>query len=334
MNRNALFIFFISALLLCIHACQERDRQAVAIVASDTLTYVAQIDQSQLLITEVSVKGIISLQKIIVYTTIKNAGSSSVKINPMLAELHCRNETRSTPVTSSSTADHLAPNESAALTFEFDPVQSGFLYQQSGLRGDLDKSYTLIIHALAGDNEMISKEIFLKTDSLNLTASIDSFGIADRIKPFIIADVTDDIEEKLNAAITAVNLTVPHEGLRISDNEILSKGFWIKFTAIHKQDTLFVKLRMVNQSSQVVGISVPSFELSIQERTIQLVNPHKNEKLILRNGDRGETMLKFPVPLLDGYVLNMNGVRFEGNGEPVIGQSLIFRPLMLTTKTP
>jgi hypothetical protein len=323
MNTGAGLILTI--ITLCCLSCNERRAESAVVDVSDTVTY--QTHESgggDLTISELSSVGIISLQKISLRAVIKNTGTAVAEIKPEMAELHCMNETRSTPVLVKSTMNNLSPNESAELMLEFEPMSSGLLFQQCGLRGDLEKSYRLTLPASI-DGRSVNKKILLITDSLSLAAAVNSFGIADNIIPFRITEVIDNDSQK--SEIQQVHSTDDHEGLRVSDNEILNHGFWMKVLSVHKHDTLYVKLRMVNQSLQRILISMPAFKVHVSDRAISPAGVFEKQDIELRNGGRAEITLKFLLKSVDAYSLTTDAIRFDGSKQRVVGSAVMFRSI-------
>jgi hypothetical protein len=328
--KRIVFFLFTAIPFTCIFSCKVKTADTTVAKASDTLIYSPSYDDkdSPLQVTEISVLGIASSQKILVHAILRNEGTETLSVDPGLLELTCMNETRSSPVYPNTDITQLDPDETASVDFTFEPVKSRYLFQQSGLRGDLDRKYTLFIGALNADNTPIRKQIILDTDSIILNKAISRYGLTTQVTPFILSEISDQATNGMKT--TPALLANGHKGLQVTDNEILNKGLWLKFATLHRNDTLFMKIRMVNQTSSEIAIPVYALTLTSLNQVIEPVELPENPNIKIKNGSREELNLKFPVGILNSYSLDLSGITVEGTQTSVINYSVTFKPMSLT----
>jgi hypothetical protein len=297
--------FIITAFIFTgfLHSCKnEIVENAVSI--SDTLYFKTGIDNNgPLAISMIRCLGKFSDQRILLEAIIQNNSDHTIHISPERWELQCKEGNRSVPVRSGlrSASGELANGKSDTVILLYEPVHSRQLYQQTGLRGDLDLAYDLRINIA----ENIDQLVRLEADLASHEQSISKFGIRATTTPFVLSGLS---HEELQQTFTKIKTEGASKTL-LSGNEILSKGFWTKFSVFHKHDTLFMSIRIVNQTSSAVSIDMNELSLIAEGAVIQPVFSG-DSKIELRNGSRGEVNISFPVKKCEHYTFDMPGIRY------------------------
>jgi hypothetical protein len=183
----------------------------------------------------------------------------------------------------------------------FQPVSSRYLYQQTGLRGDLDSSFVLSVTTAQ------HTESFTFTANANYSASLEKFGLVN-VTPYMLGEFT------LSPEITAVSQTsLP----LVRNNECLASGFWMKVESVFKDSTMTVNMRFVNQSQK--DVVVDASRIRLNNVTPHFDSDDPTNVISIKNGGRAEVKMKYMVPKADTFMLDVSGIEHVGEGGQVFG---------------
>lgn len=312
--------FFLSGLLFIFFLASCHERIASQQEISDTFFYNTYAEHETLFeVKSISCQGFISDQQLSIKLGVKK--NKSEKLTPELWELTDSAGIRSLPVRSAITGDEQSENINIDLVYE--PVSSRKLFQQTGLRGDLKSNYCLNVTHPA--NPEIKQIICFAANDTIHKKSVEKFGLAATTTPYVVAKLIEDSLDLKSAS----KKIIPVKGDQpiVSGNEILTRGFWSKFSGYYKNDTLNFHLRMVNQSSY--GVIIKKDDLLLVNETSILKPEDSNETVMeLRNGGRGELFLKFVVEKNRAYTLDLRGMQFNSPAkEAIFNHRVIFTAL-------
>jgi hypothetical protein len=310
-----------SVIIISLYSCKMGEEKISSV--SDSLAFKAStLEDDVISITDPECIAIISRQQIVFGATIKNKSGDRIALNPELWELHCSDGSRTLPIKVSGDEYALNPGASAKIMMFFEPVHDRQLYQQTGLRGDIDSHYRLQCNV--NTNKLpVSQEIFLEANKKNYQDAISAFGLTKTTKPYAVAEMSSPGNDKQEKDFS-IDPVSSQDNIRMSDNEILANGFWTRFASFYKSDTLFVTMRMVNQSLSPVVIHIPELKLLFQN---EFASPFisGDSTLMLRNGSRAELKLKFHVRECSRYEMALTGIQ-QNTGKPLIDHRVIFTP--------
>jgi hypothetical protein len=302
-------------------SCRETGRESSAI--SDTLVYEAHVaDENLMAVVFQKSSGIISQQKIFMEVVVTNKSGSALNLSSSQWELETNEGSRSLPVSFENKKKQLLRNETDTVFISFEPVTSRRLYQETGMRGDLDKNYTLKIRSDDPD-KMIQQTVKLEANEQFYNTSLAAYGLNATTTLFTLSGLSG--RESLSTFSNITNSKSDRPVVSENGNEVLSQGFWTKFSVLHRNDTLLVSFRMVNQSAASVNVDVNSIKL-FTDNGILISPKQQRAKIInLQRGDRISLSLEFPVLLQHRYSLDVNAIRFgEKPFKPVFGHRVNF----------
>lgn len=165
----------------------------------------------------------------------------------------------------------------------FKPISSRQLYQQTGLRGDLDSVYTLrgVLHqggemvyeAHAGEDYRPSRMLYSWRNSTAVFTLRAHDSIRQRAREHV-------------RRIWPVNARRKQEDVHLSEQELIVNGLWMKLEARHQYDSIYIQLRVVNQSGYAVHIT-PDAVMTLQghQQLPAIAYPAHEEEL--PDGGRG-----------------------------------------------
>jgi hypothetical protein len=309
-----IFIAFTGLMIAC--NIDQRGGSKVSEILSYTVT---SRDQNLFVLTKSACSAFIKSQQVELELTIEGKSSEMI---PQLWELSGSEGTRNLPVNFSVTSSQVDGQEISLVKLSFRPVHQRRLFQETGLRGDIEGKYLLTMYA--GPNEKFDQQILvLETDLPRYRESIAVFGLQATTTPYYVSGLGNTIP---SADKTIVNAAIKNDSEpRVTGNEILANGFWIKFSAYHQHDSLYINFRVVNQSSGTVSIAldqlVISTESAIQKPFFIMPNPIVQ----MRNGGRNEFTISFPLARSVKYELDLSGIKLvDQHGVSIFKNSVIF----------
>lgn len=300
-------VISIAFTLLQIHACKPEKKNNTS-EFTDTIYYALKNAQQQnLQITSLKFSGVVSSQTIFCDVTLRNDHYNFLEYSPKLWELQGIEGSRATPVYVEPEKLTLQKNQSAKIKLIYQPVHSRYLFQQTGLRGDIDQNYILKINANAFNGEAITEVLEISADAKVYKAVIDSFGLKKTTTPYILAGFDEKHHVKNSGKPDFADSDKAIEKIQITDNEILNNGLWIKVSSYFTSDTLNCNFRIVNQSGTEVYIDVLDLRLIDGSEMIRPSRVSKDSIIELKSGSRSEIILKYPVLPSVNYSLNLSG---------------------------
>gem|GEM_PF-5634814 len=274
-------MLFLPVVLLAVDGCYTRRNYEVRLSPMDTLLYRSSETTGDYL----NSYGIVSSQEFIVEV------KTTVVFAPEQMELTTLEGSRSHPLS----IERIGKRVRAL----FQPVTSRYLFQQTGLRGDLDSTFVLSVRT--GEQQ----EIFSFHAGKNYSVSVDQFGLKN-----VIPYVLDNFD--MESGISQVkNVITPI----IRNNECLISGFWMKVETFYKGENLLMKLRLVNQSMKEISIDCSQVRVNDVQQSPAAGQP--SSPIVLRNGGRSEVKLQFTIPRAEHYFLDVRGLKYM---EPVPDQ--------------
>jgi hypothetical protein len=287
-------------------SCQRQADSTASV--SDTVVYIGEADNT----FEVTAVGIISTQQLIIDIKPKSADAALDKSS---LELTLVNESRAYPT-------HIA-TISTGESIQFEPVSSRFLYQQCGLRGDLDPQYTFSFTG-THKGKTINKKFLLNADAASFNNNIARFGIKGNVQPFKVSGLTSASAQENRLVSSDNGLT--HEKLRLSDNEILCNGFWAKFGVYQKEDTVYANVRILNQTNAGVSVNGAFAKTFLGNDSSRVDILPARAEIRLNEGDRTELHWKISAKSIDKLILSLDRFRYPNNTR-VIDRDIIFKPM-------
>jgi hypothetical protein len=284
---------FLCLLFTLLLACGTRNQVVVekqSIAVSDTLVYESNSHPTDFQI--VRVLGVVSTQTLEVHVL------SNRTPDPGTLQLMTSRGYRASPM---RTRRH--PTNDEILVIDFEPIHSRRLFQETGLRGDIEPHYTLLLEQDAGSTE----QLLFTSDTDRHHQALATFGQSATTIPYHI-----DVDSVLRATANLTRST-EERSFHISESEMLVQGLWIKFQSFHLHDTLSVELRIVNQSGDALAIDPATFtRISTSVHT-----PHDPPPaFILSNGHRASVKLRFACEATETVNLDFSSIRFSKNEEP------------------
>jgi hypothetical protein len=297
----ALFASFI------FHSCRENLHTSDGL---DSLVYDAYTDdENSLSIRFEETLGIISRQKLLLKAIVTNNSDHALKISPAQWELQTHEGNRSLPVSFRSKYEKLGAKETDTIFISYEPVNSRRLYQHTGARGDLDLKYELKIRT-DDEHPAIAQTITLEADEESYNKSIATNGLDATTTLFTLSGLSAN---EVQPHFTNINATSDRPIVSENGNEVLSQGCWIKFSVLHKNDTLHVIFRLVNQSSSAVDINIRNIKLLGANGNLILPRSVDSNSIKIQRGDRTSFEARYPIPIQNSFSLDMNGFTFDGD---------------------
>jgi hypothetical protein len=318
MCRVLLLIIILAAFVF--ESCRETTRESSAV--SDTLVYETySADENLVAVVFEKSSGIVSQQKLFLKAIVTNKNDRTLSLSPSQWELETNEGSRSLPVSFESKKNKLLLDETDTVFISFEPITSRRLYQQTGMRGDLDRNYMLKIRSDDPD-QIIDQKIKLEAREFYKT-SIGVFGLNATTTLFTLSGLSNG--ESLSTFSNISNTISDQPVVSENGNEVLSQGFWTKFSVLHRNDTLLVSFRMVNQSSSSVNIDINNIKLLADNGSLISPKAPRPQIIKLQRGDRISFSLQFPVLLQHRYSVDVNGITFgEKPFKPVFGPRVNF----------
>jgi hypothetical protein len=305
------FILIISAILL-LQSCMRPVEKEVT-ETTDTLRYDLLADPSNTLkLRDTKFTGTISSQSVSLEINFQNDREDLIYIYPAQTTIAGKEGNRCTPFDPPQDTIVVASGSSSVVRLNFIPVNSRFLFQHTNLRGDLDDEYSITLFATTAGGQDFEEKISARAAAFSYHAALNRFSAQKEIVPFRISGMQKQTTHEYfkNATFTrAVEAET-----KITDNEILKAGFWVKLMSYHRHDTLHCRMRFVNQSGGSVEVLARDFILSAASSEVLPV-VRSNDALVLQKGDRGEIDVKYPIKLTGEYLLNLHGVRATNGQE-------------------
>jgi hypothetical protein len=296
----------ILAVTLHLQSCVSPDERQVAEV-TDTLRYDLRIEPSNILkLGEAKFLGMISSQTLSLNISFRNDSENLINIYPGQTTIAGKEGNRSLPLNPLPDTIVLQAGTSSTVELNFLPVNSRFLFHHTNLRGDLDDEYTITLSGTTANGGDFEHKILAKADVASYQPSLKKFSAQRQIVPYRVSGLREQTSGEYFKNATVYRVTEMET--KVTDNEILKGGFWIKLMSYHRQDTLHCRMRFVNQSGKTIEILGRDMFLLSGTRQIRPV-VRSNDAIILQNGDRGEIDLKYPIELVGDYLLNPGGVR-------------------------
>jgi hypothetical protein len=304
MYRVLLLIIILLAFVF--ESCRETARESSAV--SDTLVYETYSAEENL-VTVVFEKssGIVSRQKLFLKVIVTNKSDRTLNLSPSQWELETNEGSRSLPVSFENKKSKLLRDETDTVFISFEPITSRRLYQETGMRGDLDRNYTLAIR-LDDPDQIVRQTVKLEAKEEFYKTSIGAYGLNATTTLFTLSGLSAD--ESLSTFSNISNTISDRPVVSENGNEILSQGFWTKFSILHRDDTLLVSVRIVNQSASSVNIDINNIKLLAGDGSIISPKEKRPQIIKLQRGDRISLSLHFPVLIQHSYSLDVNGITF------------------------
>jgi hypothetical protein len=306
LSMRRLPVILIFAITLHLQSCVTPDQRQIAEV-TDTLLYDLRVEPSNILqLSEEKFLGMISSQTLSMSISFKNDSENLINIYPGQTTIAGKEGNRSLPLNPRPDTIVLQAGTSSSVKLNFLPVNSRFLFQHTNLRGDLDDEYTVTLSGTTANGMDFEQKILAKADVASYQLALKKFSAQRQIVPYRISGLRKKSGGEYFKNATLSRATEMET--KVTDNEILKGGFWIKLMSYHRQDTLHCRMRFVNQSGKAIEILGRDLILLSGSQQIQPL-VRSNDAIILQNGDRGEIDLKYPIELAGEYLLNPGGVR-------------------------
>lgn len=210
-------------------------------------------------------------QELMVLLSIMNSSKDTIKLDVNNFQLFTE-EGNTVQPNNIETSVAIAPEELVHINLKFSIINSRLLYTTTGLTGDLNQAYQLIIdtkkHTVAL-NWLLPEKTFLQYKS--------NHGIEDGATVFM--PVMDEDAQKSHQVISGMN-----EFVYSGSTEIAAAGINILFQSYHLKGTLHLSIKLVNHSIHEVLIYPKAFLLRLDQ---QLLAPVHNSDLIrLKRSER------------------------------------------------
>ena len=253
---------------------------------ADTLYFDIKGDQTESSISKVY--GIVSRQQLVVETQLKQGAGTASEF-----ELLTMEGRRVAP------QSRRVVSEKQTAVFVFEPLHAMKLFQTTGLRGDIQRSYKV--------QETIDGKVtwtVLEANEAGYLTVLDKFGLAANTVPLAIDVVTmNDLQEQH----AGVAIDGPVRSDHVTESEILSRGLWIKVQAYHRFDTLFVSMRLVNQTNSHVSIDPSIMTLSHEGMDVSPLD--SPPPFVLPNGKRASFDLKYSSSKSQAFEIDLGGIK-------------------------
>lgn len=279
-------------------SCRQRETPSVA---RDTISFATENHQA---VEIIQAKAILSAQQIVLEVKLPTAKGEPFIIDHALGELITAEGNRAIPIEVIN--GHRSGSSVATLIFE--PVHSRELFQRTGLRGDVEPEYVLVIKYPEG-SEQKNISIKLTTEKDLYQESLKEFGIASNVLAYKLgldARFAAEQEEHFDK-IPVSNSARPEHTIHTTENEILMNGLWLKILAHYRRDTLYVDMRIVNQFLAEINLDLNSITLSDGD-LVKAHNLPEDRNLNIPNGRRAQSVLKFRCSTADRYELDLSGL--------------------------
>ncbi len=181
----------------------------------------------------------------------------------------------------------------------FEPTNSLNLFRQTGLKGMLLPSYQLTYKGNA-------------VADLRMPETIYESYKKDKKEPGIFfLSMKDDFKDKELAHLKA-NLGLEKNGVEIHEQEVLIDGVNLVLNAYSFNDTLFIKLKLVNHSLFPVKMKPGAITLQMGSKNLSSVVKHETDEVAIPRSQRGYVEEKYPLPNLNTnqFLINISSINF------------------------
>jgi hypothetical protein len=219
----------------------------------------------------------------------------------------------------------LLPSAKDTVCLTYEPVSNLQLYRQTGMRGPLTSSYMMPMRFIQkGRGGPYFKDTlkfnlppsryqdFLSLSNATEQVSLYKIHVSRQQEAILEKHLATFFKEKLQTG--TVHLT---------EEEVFVAGVNTRVGVYKKDDSLFMKLHIVNHSSSILDIKPQ--ELKLEGRSIQAAE-RKYEKVILKRGERYSFNQSYYQQKEDSLWLNLKGIGLYKSGEYLVAADLLLVP--------
>jgi len=287
---------------------------------SDSIQYHLRGSDSKLSLRDFEASGIVSRQELHCSFTIRNGDAKTLTLNPHAWTIQGQEGTRSIPVAVTATSEKIKEGEESDVSLRFAPVHARILHQVANLRGDLEPKYCLNLLLTDDEGNAYEEVIHIASKPELYAATVARYGIEKQTTPYTLAgfgeEVFTRVEDNGDQARTFEQVT---------DNEVLHQGFWMKIFAHHREDTMRITWRFLNQSHAEVQIDQSKLLLLAGQQQHAPVGSNP-DIITLPPSGRAQLTLSYPVIRTDEYQLDLAGIYDSGkSSSPVFHRKLLLK---------
>ncbi len=278
-----LSLFFIVALAAC-------KRRETVVLSTDILTYNSTVSvfNNSIHVTEAKLQANLD-GKLFLQLNLRNESEDLFIASSTELELETPDGLRSNPLAMDSVLE-INPKESLERQFVFKPINSLKFFQMTGLEGDFCQRYTLRVK-----NGLFVAKFNLPDHQFKSYQA--ARGIEKRLMVFSMNADSSFVGEELNYLNRAIQFDEDHDfrtthEVRANDQEILIDGLNMRLLAYQLDDTLVVKMNLVNHSPFAVRINPAQSKIVSGEKKLLPLNG-ADEIISIIKSQRHQFILKF-----------------------------------------
>lgn len=230
---------------------------------------------------------------------LENPTAEPMTIDLVDWELATPQGTRSVAIRVSSPSLEIKSDGSTKLDFQFEPINSLKLFRETGLKGALLQSYQLL---------------YKGKSVIDFCASEADYSLykKDRKEPEVFFLSMDNDFKNKELTYLKTNLSLEKNDAEIHEQEILLDGVNLVFNAYHLNDTLVVKLKLINHSLFPVSIKPGAMSVHIGNRNHLSVAKHQSNEVTIPRSQRGYIEERYPFSdsIADQLQLNISSINF------------------------
>jgi hypothetical protein len=259
--------------------------------------------------------------ELILLLKVKNNSEEKIRVDYLNCSLSIDAERVVIPEIKGTFKSELAPGEEERYEITYHPINTVDFYFRSDYRGDMRQQYSLKLDFIVDDQgkQIIGKEITFKLSDAAYQNYISRYAREQHMQIF---DFDFDSEvfasqqlDYLKNLLPVQNGTPEHSVLAITPSITINQVI-INSLCYQYKDTLMVNMRMLNQGSHNIQVSLENSTVKISDQTFS-ANNHFSDSFvngrlpdstyIVKPGTRLHLLLKYHVPFkVDRWELSNN----------------------------
>ena len=318
--------YVICALLLLLLSCEQE--QKVSNYSPET-SPVYTLCKTATLPKDVSLQAQLDTLrggKLLLKVMVRNQSSSNLLLNPLQASLLTEDERRQLPVSVRPQTENLAAGEEREYQWLFAPVNDLYLYQRSGLHGDLKKIYRLPLSFIKGMEETLSfcfpEEAYIQYSKQMAAKAPVLYAPS----PKTLHPETAARQEQYWAQTNGALQDGQAASAYFSEQEFFSAGVNLRHALYHRGDSLYLRLHLINHAPYVLmvdpaAVTVTAFGQVHPVKEAQARKERKAALYAVRKGDRLSLNLRYPLPAADSVAISLQGIQVGELQKPLFPET-------------